>query len=40
LEPFDRVSILLDLDRDYATYFQLQVDQRGAVRDDCWGDQS
>lgn len=38
LEPYDRVSILLDLDRDYATYFQLQVDQRGCVRDDCWGD--
>jgi hypothetical protein len=38
LAPFDRVSILLDLDRDYATYFQLQVDQRGCVRDDCWGD--
>ncbi len=40
LEPFDHVSILLDLDRDYATYFQLQVDQRGCVRDDCWGDLS
>ncbi len=38
LEPYDRVSILLDLDRDYSTYFQLQVDQRGCVRDDCWGD--
>lgn len=40
LDPFDRVSILLDLDRDYSTYFQLQVDQRGCVRDDCWGDLS
>jgi photosystem II stability/assembly factor-like uncharacterized protein len=38
LDPYDRVSILLDLDRDYATYFQLQVDQRGCVREDCWGD--
>jgi hypothetical protein len=38
LDPYDRVSILLDLDRDYSTYFQLQVDQRGCVRDDCWGD--
>ena len=38
LDPFDRVSILLDLDRDYSTYFQLQVDQRGCVREDCWGD--
>jgi hypothetical protein len=40
LRPFDRVSLLLDLDRDYSTYFQLQVDQRGCVCDDCWGDQS
>jgi photosystem II stability/assembly factor-like uncharacterized protein len=38
LDPYDRVSILLDLDRDYATYFQLQVDQRGCVREDCWDD--
>jgi hypothetical protein len=32
------VSILLDLDRDYATCFHLQVDQRGCVCEDCWGD--
>ncbi len=38
LRPFDRVSILLDLDRDYATYFHLQVDQRGCLFEDCWGD--
>jgi photosystem II stability/assembly factor-like uncharacterized protein len=38
LRAFDRVSILLDLDRDYSTYFQLEVDQRGCVCDDCWGD--
>ncbi len=40
LSAHDRVSILLDLDRDYATYFQLQMDERGCVRDDCWGDLS
>lgn len=40
LEAHDRVSILLDLDRDYATYYHLQVDQRGCVREDCWGDLS
>jgi len=34
----DRVSLLLDLDRDYATCFHLQVDQSGCVREDCWGD--
>ena len=38
LDGFDRVSILLDLDRDYSTYFRLEVDQRGLVREDCWGD--
>ena len=40
LDAFDRVSILLDLDRDYATCFHLQIDQRGCVREDCWGDVS
>jgi photosystem II stability/assembly factor-like uncharacterized protein len=39
LRAFDRVSILLDLDRDYSTYFHLQIDQRGCVCEDCWGDQ-
>jgi photosystem II stability/assembly factor-like uncharacterized protein len=38
LDAFDRVSILLDLDRDYATYYHLEVDQRGCLRDSCWGD--
>jgi hypothetical protein len=40
LDAHDRVSILLDLDRDYATYFRLEVDQRGCVREDCCGDVS
>jgi photosystem II stability/assembly factor-like uncharacterized protein/tetratricopeptide (TPR) repeat protein len=40
LRPYDRVSLLLDLDRDYSTYFNLEVDQRGCVCDDCWGDRS
>ena len=38
VDGFDRVSILLDMDRDYATYYHLEVDQRGCVRDSCWGD--
>ncbi|MCI0642152.1 MAG: YCF48-related protein [Gemmataceae bacterium] len=38
LEAQDRVGIMLDLDRDYSTYFHFQVDQRGCVREDCWGD--
>jgi photosystem II stability/assembly factor-like uncharacterized protein len=40
VDPFDRVSILLDLDRDYATYYHLEVDQRGCLRDSCWGDKN
>jgi photosystem II stability/assembly factor-like uncharacterized protein/tetratricopeptide (TPR) repeat protein len=40
LRAFDRVSILIDLDRDYQTYYQLQVDQRGGVAEDCWGDRT
>ncbi len=40
LRPFDRVSVLLDLDRDYSTCFQFQVDQRGCVCEDCWGDRT
>ncbi len=40
LRAFDRVSLLLDLDRDYTTYYHLQIDQRGCVCEDCWGDRS
>ena len=40
VDAFDRVSILLDLDRDYATYFHLEIDQRGCVRDRCNDDKS
>jgi hypothetical protein len=40
LRKFDRVSIFLDLDRDYATAFELSFDQRGCVRESCWGDPS
>jgi tetratricopeptide (TPR) repeat protein len=40
LRGYDRVSLLLDLDRDYSTCYHLQVDQRGCVCDDCWGDKT
>ncbi len=40
LRAFDRVSILLDVDRDYATYYRLEIDQRGCVCEDCWGDKT
>lgn len=40
LRAFDRVSLLIDVDRDYATYFNLQVDQRGCLCEDCWNDRT
>jgi hypothetical protein len=40
LRGHDRVSILLDLDRDYCTCSHLEVDQRGCVCEDCWGDKT
>jgi photosystem II stability/assembly factor-like uncharacterized protein len=40
VDLYDHVSLLLDLDRDYSTYFQFQVDQRGALAEDCWGDKT
>jgi photosystem II stability/assembly factor-like uncharacterized protein len=40
LRPNDRISLMLDLDRDYATYFHFQVDQTGCVAEDCWGDRT
>jgi len=38
LRGHDRISVMLDLDRDYGTCFHLQIDQRGCVCEDCWGD--
>lgn len=40
VDGHDRISILLDIDRDYTTYYHLEVDQRGALRDSCWGDRN
>jgi hypothetical protein len=40
LAGHDRVDILLDLDRDYQTYYRFQVDHRGCLAEDCWGDAS
>jgi hypothetical protein len=34
----DRIALHLDLDRDYATWYTLEVDQRGWTRDACVGD--
>ncbi len=40
LRGHDRVSLLLDLDRNYSTCFHFTIDQRGCIADDCWGDKS
>jgi hypothetical protein len=38
LSQHDRVTILLDADRDYATAWELAIDSRGWTGDRCWGD--
>jgi photosystem II stability/assembly factor-like uncharacterized protein len=40
LRAFDRISLMLDMDRDYSTCYHLQIDQRGCVCEDCWFDKS
>ncbi len=40
LKGHDRVDILIDLDRDYQTYYRFQVDHRGCLAEDCWGDRT
>jgi hypothetical protein len=38
LSPFDRLSLAIDVDRDYATWYTLEVDQRGWTSEKCWDD--
>ena len=38
IDDQDRVEILLDIDRDYGTYYTLTIDSRGWVVDACWND--
>ena len=38
LSARDRVNILLDIDRDYATYWKLTIDHRGWPVESCFGD--
>ncbi len=40
LSKEDRVEILIDIDRDYGTYYKLTLDYRGWVSDECWGDKN
>ena len=36
----DRLSLQIDVDRDYATYYRFDVDQRGQTREACWEDEA
>ncbi len=38
LSARDRVELLLDIDRDFSTYYRLAVDSRGWTAEDCWED--
>jgi photosystem II stability/assembly factor-like uncharacterized protein len=38
LSARDRVELLVDVDRDYATYYGLSLDHRGWPHEACWGD--
>lgn len=38
LTGFDRLKISLDTDRDYSTAFEIEIDERGQVRESCWED--
>ena len=38
LSRYDRISICLDIDRDYTTWYEFQVDQRGWTSESCWDD--
>ncbi len=40
LSQRDRVDILLDIDRDHVTCYQLTIDHRGWTGEACWGDTS
>jgi tetratricopeptide (TPR) repeat protein len=39
LSGHDQVSLLLDVDRDYATYYRFDIDSRAQTREACWVDQ-
>lgn len=34
----DRIELLIDIDRDYNTFYRLSVDHRGWTGEACWGD--
>lgn len=38
VQSHDHVALRLDVDRDYASYYELLIDSRGWSADRCWGD--
>ena len=40
LADHDRIELLIDVDRDYATCYRLAIDHRGWTAESCWGDAS
>lgn len=38
LSGFDRIGLFLDVDRDYASWYSFEVDQRGRTTEACWED--
>ncbi len=38
LSRYDRLSVRLDIDRDYTTWYEFQIDQRGWTAESCWED--
>jgi hypothetical protein len=40
LEAQDRVDVIIDIDRDWTTYYQLSVDHRGWTADRFWNNAS
>ncbi|MGD9720439.1 MAG: YCF48-related protein [Pirellulales bacterium] len=40
LSAQDRIELLIDMDRDFATYDRLVIDHRGWTSESCWGDKT
>ncbi|OYW11390.1 MAG: hypothetical protein B7Z55_19380 [Planctomycetales bacterium 12-60-4] len=40
LTGHDRIGLAFDVDRDYSTWYELEVDHRGQTADRCWEDRS
>ena len=40
LTKFDHVQLILDIDRDYGSYYVLGIDCRGKTADSCFGDET